>query len=237
MGACDDRCVIEEPGRGLCVLPPQDRHHRLIRPCSYRCDRCFGEFLPAVTPVASWLSLLDGEHTIQQKHTLGSPRREIAAAGCCNAEIGREFGVDVGETSGNGSDVRGDGKRQANGVPRCRVWVLAHDHDADVVQRLSEGAKNVIARRCPWSISRGFGPQELSDRCEVVSLSGHVGDPGLVNQIVELLRHSDTLADRGHRWATSGGMHQDVRCLHTRPDLSPGRDAEFGNRCRGDRCG
>ena len=190
-----------------------------------------------MTPVASRLSLLDGEHTIQQKHTLGSPRREIAAAGCRNAEISGELGVDVGETSGNGSDVRGDGKRQTDSVSGRRVRVLTDDHDPDVAQRLSEGAKNVVARRCPRSISRGFCPQELSDRCEVVSLPGHVGDPGFVNEIVELLRHSDTLADRGHRWATSGGMHQDVRCLHARPDLSPGRDAEFGNGCRGDRRG
>ena len=190
-----------------------------------------------MTPVASRLSLLDGEHTIQQKYTLGSPRREVAVAGCCNSEIRGELGINIGEASGDGSNVRCDGKRQTDSVSGRRVRVLTDDHDADVAQRLSEGAKNVVTRRCPRSIGRGFCPQELSDGCEVVSLAGHVGDPGFVNEIVELLRHSDTLADLGHRCATSGGMHGDVRCLHTRPDLSPGRDAEFGNRCWGDRRG
>ena len=76
--------------------------------------------------------------------------------------------------AGSGPDVGGDGEAQADGVAGRRVRVLADDEDADVVERVLEGAQDVLARREVAAARGGLGAQEAAELGEL-GLDGREG--------------------------------------------------------------
>jgi len=92
-------------------------------------------------------------------------------------------------------------------VARRGVGILADDENTDVVQGLAERAQDVLSRRRPWALGCVFSAQELTDRGEVVLLCGEVGNPGLVHEFFELLRHVLTLARETWGLDREGGVY------------------------------
>src|SRR5579863_9866128 len=87
------------------VITPQHEHARLGLGCYGGEDRT-SDGLPAELAVRSRLSVLDGQRSIEQQHTLPRPAREVAVAGGRDAAVVAQFLVDVRQRGRNAYTLR-----------------------------------------------------------------------------------------------------------------------------------
>ena len=116
--------------------------------------------------------------------------------GLRDAQVLLELAVDVAEAARQRADVRGDGERQPDRMPRRRVGVLADDQHAYGVQRAGEGAQHVLAGREVAAAGRDLAAQELAHPRDVVGDRLEGGGPARVDELGQRSRgHAAILPD------------------------------------------
>ena len=119
--------------------------------------------------------------------------------GSLDMEVVDKFAVDVLQAAGEWADIGCDGEGHPDGMPRGRIGILAHDEDADVVDRCREGTEDDIARGQPWAPRSTLGAQEVAERGEGLTLPLEHGHPRGVNEILQGLSHGMTVSGHAHR--------------------------------------
>lgn len=99
-------------------------------------DSMLGHFFPTQqTLVRISLSWCDSKTSVEQKHALFEPMRQITMLARRDAEIRLKFCEDVVQTLGQWSNVFVDTEAQTDRMSRCRVRILAQNDDLCLVHR------------------------------------------------------------------------------------------------------
>src|SRR5690349_12783697 len=136
-----------------------------------------------------------GEDPVEQQDALLGPGCEVTGGRWFDAEVVAQLGVDVDQAAGQRRDVGGHREAEADWVAGSRVWVLADDEHADIVERLLEGPQDVVSAGQVPTARGDFAPEEFAelgddrrDRCER-------GYPRVVHQLMQGSgRHGATVA-------------------------------------------
>ena len=192
MSRGENRNAIEQGAQALRVLPPQDGDQRRLPalvPLDQRSDRRLRHRLPALVPVRARLARCDGEDPVEQQHALVGPAGEIAVSRRGDADVRGQLAVDVAQRARQRADLTVDGERQADGVARRRIRVLADDQHLDAGEGALERAQDIAARRQVAAAGADLRAQEVPHAADVGRYRRHRRGPAAVHHLVEGDRH------------------------------------------------
>ena len=129
MGGCEDQVVIAEdmPCVAFCMLSPKDERPRRIGQASKHLG---GKRVPTQMQVSACNSLRNRERGVEKQYARVCPTGKIAGCGG-TSDVVVKLPKDVSERLWQGR-AGGHRKRQAVGVARRRIWILAkYDRTGD----------------------------------------------------------------------------------------------------------
>lgn len=167
MGGLDDEGIAKQGFKTLSLPPPQYRDQRewsaiLVLPPIQCCYRGFGYLLPALVAVAGRLADAHRQASVEQHHATSGPGGQIAVQRLCDMNVRYQLSVDVAKTSWKRADPGVDAEAQADGMPWCRIGILADDEHAYRLEGNGERSEDVSARRQVWSAFPQFVSKEVS---------------------------------------------------------------------------
>ena len=164
MNACQHQMALAVDDRALVLglAPPEDEDEILALAVQCR-DHGVGKGLPPLALMRSGAAVLDRQAGIQQQHALPRPAFQIAVSRVGDAEIRRQFLVDVLQRRRRGNAMR-HRKAQPVRLSGAVIGVLPQDHHLHLVERCQlEGAEDLASRRVDAFAGGLFGPQEIAE--------------------------------------------------------------------------
>ena len=162
MWAGNDGHITKGRPQGLSIASPEDGH-AWTSAAYQRLDGAIGHALPAASSMRARLARLHREDPVEQEHALVCPGGQVAVVWGCDAEIGFELAIDVGETARERTHGGCDREREPDRVSGRRVRVLADDEHPDVAKGTCEGPQNGIASREESAAGGVLGAQEVTE--------------------------------------------------------------------------
>mmetsp|Transcript_6201 Transcript_6201/g.11031 ORF Transcript_6201/g.11031 Transcript_6201/m.11031 type:complete len:219 (-) Transcript_6201:83-739(-) len=124
---------VDQRGLGLGVGAPEheDLGRRVL---GGRADQGVGQRLPALVGMAGRLAVFHGQHRVEQQGAALGPAHQAPSGGEGFAEVALDLLEDVAQAGREGHAL-GHAERQALGLARAVVGVLAEDYDTGLGQR------------------------------------------------------------------------------------------------------